>query len=433
MHNILKIFINGFLQIHNAMVYVRGGKEGFDEWAAEGCTGWDYDSVVPYFEKVEDQINILHAEKNEFINALIAACKENGIPYNEDYNLSEDQFGISSFQFLIDDNVQRETTFRSYIQLVTPPNITIRSNVLVNRALFDSNKKCIGVEFYDMAITSNVTYQVNVNKDVILSAGSIGTPQILMLSGVGPSAELTALGITVISDLPGVGSNLQDDLFVTAAFKSKQYVDPQPYGLLGAVIFWPSSLSSNKYADDISTDIESSMASGEMIGMDLPDDQKQSYWLYPNIQKLKSRGTVKLRSNSICDSTVIDPNYLANPDDVDRCIKALQEAIKIGKASAMADWYDSQLYPPPDSMNEDLQEYVLNTADTCYHYAGTAKMGPETDAMAVVSPETLEVYGVTGLRVVDASIIPTTVSGNTQGATMMIGEKASDIILTPLN
>ena len=159
--------------------------------------------------------------------------------------------------------------------------------MLVNRVLFDSNKKCIGVEFYDMAITTNVTYQVNVNKDVILSAGSIGTPQILMLSGVGPSAELSALGITVISDLPGVGSNLQDDLYVTAAFMSKQYVDPQPYGLLGAVIFWPSSLSHKKYDEDVPTDVEASMASGQMIGMDLPDEQKQSYWLYPNIQKLK--------------------------------------------------------------------------------------------------------------------------------------------------
>ena len=412
------------------MVYVRGGKEGFDEWAAEGCTGWDYDSVVPYFEKVEDQINILHAEKNDFINALIAACEENGIPYNDDYNLSEDQFGISSFQFLIDDNVQRETSFRSYIQLANPTNLTIRTDVLVNRVLFDSNKKCIGVEFYDMAIKTNVTYQVYVNKDVILSSGSISTPQILMLSGVGPSADLTALGITVISDLPGVGSNFQDDLFVTAAFMSKQYVDPQPYGLLGAVIFWPSSLSSNKYADDISTNIESSMASGEMIGMDLPDEQKQSYWLYPNIQKLKSRGTVKLQSNSIFDDPLIDPNYLASSDDVDRCIKALQEAIKIGSANAMADWYYSQLYPPPNSSIEQLREYILSTAGSCYHYAGTAKMGPETDTMTVVSPETLEVYGVTGLRVVDASIIPTTVSGNTQGATMMIGEKASDIILT---
>ena len=412
------------------MVYVRGGKEGFDEWAAEGCTGWDYDSVVPYFEKVESQINILEAQKNDFILSLIAACEENGIPYNPNYNQSGDEFGISSFQFLIDSKMQRETSFRSYIQLADPTKLTIRTDVLVNRVLFDSNKKCTSVEFYDMAIKTNVTYQVNVNKDVILSAGSISTPQILMLSGVGPSAELSALGITVISDLPGVGSNLQDDLYVTAAFMSKQYVDPQPYGLLGAVIFWPSSLSHKKYDEDVPTDVEASMASGQMIGMDLPDEQKQSYWLYPNVQKLKSRGTVKLQSNSIFDDPLIDPNYLANSDDVDRCIKALQEAIKIGSANAMADWYYSQLYPPPNSSIEQLREYVLSTAGSCYHYAGTAKMGPETDSMAVVSPETLEVYGVTGLRVVDASIIPTTVSGNTQGATMMIGEKASDIILT---
>ena len=412
------------------MVYVRGGKEGFDEWAAEGCIGWDYNSILPYFEKVESEMNVMMAEKNTFIDAMIEACNECCIPYNPNYNTSSDgEFGISSFQFLINNNMQRETSFRSYIQQAHVANLTVRTDVLVSQLLFDQNKKCIGVQFYDMTFGPGVIFEVPVNRDVILSAGSIGTPQILMLSGIGPRTHLESFGIEVVSDLPGVGENLQDDLFVTAAFMSKQPVDPQPYGLLGAVIFWPSSLSCNS-KDYIDTDIEASMGSGAMIGMNLPPEQQQSYWLWPNIQKLKSRGTVQLQSGSIFDHPLINPNYLANSDDLDRCIRALKLAIKIGSASAMADWYESQLQPPPGSSYEDLVKYVKETASTCDHFAGTAKMGPTYDSMAVVSPETLEVYGVTGLRVVDASIIPTTVSGNTQGATMMIAEKASEIILS---
>ena len=212
---------------------------------------------------------------------------------------------------------------------------------------------------------------MKVNNDVIFSAGSIGTPQILMLSGVGPSDELGTFGITVISDLSGVGSNLQDDLYMTAAFMSKQYVDRQRYGLLGAVIFLTSSLSSKTYDVNVPTDVEGSIASCEMIGMDLPSEQKQSYWLYPNIQKLNSQGTVKLQSTIIFDDPLIDPNYPANSDDLYRCIKALQLAIKIVSASAMVKWYNYQQHPPSDSTYEQLREYVLNTADKCDHYAGT--------------------------------------------------------------
>ena len=278
------------------MVYVRGGKEGFDEWAAEGCEGWDYDSIVPYFEEAENKLNILHAAKNNFFDAMVAACKENHIPYNNDYNLSGEEFGISPFQFLIDNKMQRETTYRSYIQHADLTNLTVRSDVLVSRLLFNESKKCIGVEFYDMLLKFNVVYRLKVNKGVILSAGVIGTPQILMLSGIGPRQHLEEHGIEVISDLQGVGQNLQDDLFVSAGFKSKKIVDPQPYGLLGAVIFWPSHLCKT-LNQDVPTDIEASLGSGAMVGMESAPDK--SYWIWPNIQKLGSRGTLKLRSNSM--------------------------------------------------------------------------------------------------------------------------------------
>ena len=411
------------------MVYVRGGKEGFDQWAEEGCVGWDYKSVKPYFERVESKLNILHAEKNDFIISLINSCGEFGIPYNPDYNQSGSQLGIASFQFLIDKQMQRETSFRNYIASTNYDNLTIRTDVLVSRILFDEVNNCRGVEFYDMQVQPRTVQQMYIKNEVILCAGSIGTPRLLMLSGIGPLEHLESLGISVISNSPGVGDNLQDDIYVTAAFLSKQPVDPQPYGLLGAVIFAPSTMDSGTTLSAIGTDIQVSMASGEMVGMDLPPDQQRSYWLYPNIQRLNSRGTIKLQSNSIFDMPLIDPNYFADDKDIERSIEALQLAIDIGRGKGMANWFDRLLYPQNGTSPEALREYILKYAYTCYHYAGTAKMGPAVDRSSVVSPDTLSVYGVQGLRVVDASIIPRTVSGNTQAATLMIGEKGSDIIL----
>ena len=257
-------------------MYVRWGREVFDQWAEEGCIGWDYESVKPYFEKVENKFNILHAEKNELILSLINSCGEVGIPYNPDYNLSGSQFGIASFQFLIDKQLHRETAFLTYIKSANYDNLTVRTDVLVSRVLFDRNT-CIGVEFYDMQ-TQSVVQQVYVRNDVIHCAGSIGTPHLLMLSGIGPREHLESLGIGVVHNSPGVGNNLQDDIFVTAGFLSKQLVDPQPYGMLGAVIFCSCTMPSD------ATDIEISMASGEMIGMNLAPSEQKSYWLYPNIQ-----------------------------------------------------------------------------------------------------------------------------------------------------
>lgn len=424
------------------MVYVRGGKDGFDKWKTQyGCIGWDYTSILPYFNKVEKTVPILRAsEDNSFFKAMVRACKENNIPYNPNYNDPKNgEFGISPFQFLIDSSepssLKRETAYSSYVHLVgIRGNLTIRTDVLVSHLVFNESKKCTGVQFYDMSLgdcNDDVIYEVSIKNDVIISAGSIGTPQILMLSGIGCCDHLSKFGIGVISHLPGVGQNLQDDLFVTAGFLSKQPVNPDPYGLLGMVIFWPSKLSSDtKCHQPPATDIEASLGSGAMVGMGLPQNIQQSYWIWPNIQKLKSRGTVKLQSNSIFDHPLVDPNYLAEPSDLRRCVDALKLAIKIGSSGGMKDWYKSQISPPSTSTsNEDLVKYIRENAGTCHHFAGTARMGRKTDPMAVVSPETLMVHGVTGLRVIDASIIPETVSGNTQGATMMIGEKGSDIIL----
>ena len=406
--------------LHNGMVYVRGGRYGYDEWVTLGSPGWSYSEVLPYFERVESTAHVTTAEGSEFFTALVNSCENNGISYQENYNNRAGQeAGVSPFQYLINEKGIRETAFTAYLG-TPPPNVTFLPGMLTTRILME-NSRAVGVEFIELSTCS--LKQVRCEVEVVLSAGSIGSPQILMLSGIGPSQQLSDVGIETLVDLEGVGENLQDDLFVTGGFASRQDVCPQPYGLLGAVIFTRSQqLSAGP------TDIECSLASGEMIGMSLPPDQRRSYFIYPNIQLLKSRGTVRLRTASPLDHPLIDPNYLASRDDLARCIWAVKFARQIGSDPAMADWYLREVQPGPKvETDQEIEAYIRATAGTCYHYAGTCKMG--TDPKAVVDPR-LCVRGVQGLRVVDASIIPKTVSGNTAAATMMIAERGAEFIAT---
>lgn len=197
---------------------------------------------------------------------------------------------------------------------------------------------------------------------------------------------------------------------------------PQPYGLMGAVIFTSTDPSTLPHL----TDVECSLASGTMKGMDLPPGKQQSYFIYPNLQLLKSRGTVRLASPNPTEPPLIDPRYLTAPEDLQRCIQGVKLARRIGHHPNLASWFAQELFPGPDVQTDaELEAFVRQTADTCYHYAGTCKMG--VDAQAVVTPR-LQVRGTQRLRVIDASIIPTTVSGNTAAATMMIAAKGADFV-----
>lgn len=407
----------GGCSVHNAMVYVRGGYKGFDAWADQGNYGWDYKSILPYFEAVESQLSVTIAESDHFIDALVQACGNLGIPYNSNYNQDSDLKCIAPFQFAISPEGKRETSYSAFLTDV-PDNLTIATDWRIEKIIIDSSKTASGVIISPMSGGSS--YEMMATSEVILSAGAIGSPQILMLSGVGPASVLSEVGIDVIHEAEGVGQNLQDDLYVTAWYKSKNEMPPQPYGLMGSVIF--SNSSDHDPAQG--TDIECSLAAGTMAGLNIPVDQQKSWLIYPNIQLLKSRGTVTLASNNPEDAPIIDPNYLSVESDMANCIDALEQAMEIGADPALADWVEETLLPN----TTDLEEYIRSTAGTCYHYAGTCKMGPDSDSMAVVAPD-LTVYGISNLRVIDSSIIPTTVSGNTAAATMMIAKKGSAMII----
>ena len=409
----------GGCSIHNAMVYVRGGYKGFNNWASQGNTGWDYNSVLPYFQQVEQSFLITIAQTDPFVNSLINACNDQNIVYNANYNQLTDTQCVSPFQFAISQS-RRETAYSAFIVNNPDPmtNLTVIPTYLVEKINIDQTNTARSVII--SSIPSGWQYEISANEEIILSAGAIGSPQILMLSGVGPAEELSGFNIPVINNLQGVGQNFQDDLYVTAWFQSKQPMPVQPYGLMGAVIF----ANSPYYNPDLGTDIECSLAAGTMAGLNLKPDQQQSWFIYPNIQLLNSRGTVALASGNPSDAPIINPNYLSANGDLEKCVSAVQLALSVGQDSALADWYEATWLP--DSTN-NLEEYVRNNAGTCYHYAGTCKMGPSSDPMAVVAPD-LTVYGINNLRVIDASIIPTTVSGNTAAATMMIAQKGSSLI-----
>lgn len=411
----------GGCSVHNGMVYVRGGRYGFDQWALQGCAGWSYADVLPYFEWVERRVRVTIAAPDPFFADLVKACAILGIPYQPDYNASQSAFGVSPFQFLISETMRRETSYSAFVGAAPPPNLVIRSRCRVDRILFDAARRAVAVVITDPSTGGSM--EVPVRHEIVLAAGAIGSPQILMLSGVGPEAQLRDLGIPVVSALPGVGENLQDDLFVTGLFTSKLPLPTQPYGLMGSVVF--TSTDPTKLPE--LTDVECSLASGTMPGLPLPPALQQSYLIYPNLQLLASRGTVALASTDPAAHPIIDPRYLSAPGDVERLIFGVKLARAIGQNAALAAWLAEEILPGPGVQTDaEIEAYVRRTADTCFHYAGTCKMG--IDPMAVVTPD-LRVKGVEGLRVVDASIIPTTVSGNTAAATMMIAAKGADLIL----
>jgi choline dehydrogenase len=410
----------GGCSVHNAMVYVRGGRYGFDQWARSGCPGWDFASLLPCFEWVEGRLHLTRAAPDPFFEDLVAACGHQGIPSTPDASSSPDAFGVSLGQFVIGPQGRRQTTYSVFLGDQSPANLSIASGVRFERILFQS-RRARGVVVTDSRTGRQA--EVSARREILVAAGAIGSPHLLMLSGVGPEAHLRDLGIPVVSALPGVGENFQDDLLVTSVFLSRKPLPPQPHGLMGSVIF----TSTDPATLPVRTDVQFSLASGTMAGLELPPEWRRSYVLTPNLQLLGSRGTVTLASTDPAEPPVIDPRYLSAPGDLERCIAGLKLSRAIGHDRALAEWFAGEVLPGPDVQTDaQLEAYVRQTVDTCCHFAGTCRMG--SDERAVVTPA-LEVRGVEGLRVIDASVIPTTVSGNTAAATMMIAARGAELVL----
>ena len=438
----------------NAMLYVRGNAWDYDHWAELGNSGWSYQDVLPYFKRAENNeqidnefhgqggpLNVTYSRHDSPITQrFIDACKLAGMPHNADYNGAR-QDGVFNYQ-VTHLNGERCSAAKAY---VTPnlsrPNLTVMTHAVTERVQFEG-KRATGVSFYQ----GNALCQVRARREVILSAGAFGSPQLLQLSGIGPANELQRLGIPVLHALPGVGQNLQDHIDYVQSWRVASDTESFGVSLRGTAKLTQAMLEWKKQRTGM---ITSTFATGGAFFKSAPEVKVPDLQLvfviaivddharklhtghgiscHVDVLRPHSRGSVGLNSRDPREAPVIDPKFLCDERDLEVLIKGAQAQQRLIESRPFDGLRGKMLYAVKADDVKGLAQDIRNRADTQYHPVGTCKMGPASDAMAVVD-ERLRVRGVTGLRVVDASIMPTIVGGNTNAPTIMIGEKAADLI-----
>ncbi|PWL19774.1 alanine-phosphoribitol ligase [Falsochrobactrum shanghaiense] len=433
----------------NAQIYTRGNAADYDLWASEdGCTGWDYRHVLPYFKRAEDNQRFnddyhsyggplgvsMPSAPLPICDAYIRAGQELGIPYNPDFN-GREQAGVGFYQ-LTQRNRRRSSASLAYLSPIrTRKNLTIRMNAAVRNIVLEKTR-ATGVALMSGEV-------LRAAREVIVASGAIGSPKLLLQSGIGPADHLRKVGVDVKHDLPGVGENLQDhlDLFVICECTGDHTYDgvaklhrtlaaglqyillrsgPVASSLFETGGFWYADKDARtpdiQFHLGLGSGIEAGVEKLKNAGVTL-----NSAYLHP-----RSRGTVRLSTSDPAAAPLIDPNYWSDPHDVKMSLEGLKIAREIMSQDALKPFVMAERLPGPKVMSDDeLFDYACANAKTDHHPVGTCKMG--TDAMAVVDPE-LKVHGLEGLRVCDSSIMPRVPSCNTNAPTIMMGEKGADII-----
>lgn len=436
----------------NYLMYIRGNRGDYDRWRDLGNGGWGYKDVLPHFVRMECNQRIHdayhgsagpitvsdHGERNPLSRIFVEAAQEIGIPLNADFNGAV-QEGCGYYQLTCRENVRCSAADGYLVPILGRPNLKVVTYAHATRVLIEKGR-AIGVEYLSPTQGLRRPHAAN---EVLLCAGAFNSPQLLMLSGVGPAEALTRLGMDVRLDLPGVGANLQDHIasHTRCTTKANYSFSAQPDAYRKeAMREWETRrtgpLTSNFLeagcflrveADDAFPNLQHVFR--PMLVPEYPEGprpQRHGLTISSYVARPKSTGRMTLATANPLDKPVIDPNYLDDPYDVRAMLVGIRWNRRILAAKAFAGVVAEEVAPGSAAQDDgELTEYVRKTASTTWHPAGTCKMG--TDAMAVVDPS-LRVRGIESLRVVDASIMPTMVSGNLNAPTMMIAEKASDLI-----
>ena len=437
----------------NAMLYVRGQKADYDNWLNLGNKGWSYDDVLPYFKKAEANevhfdkfhgntgpLNVSNIQnKNDLTEAFIKAGSKIH-NYNHDFN-GRNQEGIGYYQ-VTQKKGKRWSSAKAYLDPIkSRSNLTIITDVTVDKLII-KNEKVLGVTYLDKR---NSVCNIYAKKETLLSAGAFGSPQILLRSGIGPTNELKRHNIKIEKVLPGVGNNLQDHIdFVQSykynsldaiGFSIKSFLYKFPLEFLKYIIGRKGQFASSvaEAGGFIKTSLEEDTPDVQIhFGIAMTVDHARTLlWghgisCHVCLLRPQSVGTVTLNSSNPLDPPLINPNFLSKNEDMKKMMQGYKEMLAILNEEPLSKYTRNPIDKIPDHSDKEIEKAIRNKSDTVYHPVGTCKMG--IDDMAVVNPE-LSVIGLQNLRVVDASIMPQIVSGNTNAPTIMIAEKAADLII----
>ncbi len=412
------------------LMHIRGHRSDYDNWAYNGCPGWAYDDVLPYFQRLEDQEDDtspiagkggplrlqaarLH-DPNPTSQAFLDACTELGFPSTEDFN--GPQMEGAGWHHLNIKNGKRHDMATAYLKpaLASRQNLTLIDDAQATRLLFQG-RRCTGIECRQEGGQSK---PIAATREVVLCAGAIDSPKLLLLSGIGDGERLARFGIPVLHHLPGVGENFHNHVLVPVIAAASQHIPDPRQGMSEAALFyksepgWPGP------------DMQMAFVHGDPQQVNNPDRPSVMIML-PGLVRPASRGWLRLASPDPAVAPLINPNYLACESDFQRLTDAVRLSRRLFGTRALGEWVQSEVLPGPDYSDERLGDYVRQFAESYHHQCGSCRMG--LDALAVVDPR-LKVHGIEGLRVADASIMPAVPSGNCHAGIVMIGEKVADLI-----
>jgi choline dehydrogenase len=415
----------------NGMAFIRGNPLDFDLWAYQGNPGWSYKDVLPLFRRMEDAdigasrfhgaggpLRVTHEYEPHPANAaFVEAGTQLGFPHNPDFN-GETQDGVGHFPLTVRDG-RRESTAAAYLRPAPhAERLTVRTGAHAHRLLFEGTR-CVGVAYRD----ADGTREARADAEVIVCAGAIGSPQLLMLSGIGDAGQLRAHGIGVRVHAPGVGADLHDHVLVPVIYGSSR---PVP-GPMPGVTPLHSTLFAHSAPGLPVPDLQPVMFHLPLYDPEWMSGPGDAVTLAAGIVRPTSRGGLRLASADPEAAPLMDPRYLSTPGDMAAMRAAVDVCRRLAATPALKEWAAAELYPGPGVRTEaELTEYIRRAAITYHHQAGTCRMG--VDDGAVVDPA-LRVHGVDGLRVADASVMPTVTTGNTNAPAIMIGEKCADLVL----